>query len=259
MDLRLKSHMIKLLDEGKRLDRRAPLDYRTPLKVEYGISKTAEGSARVTLGDTIVLAGIKLEISTPYPDSPDTGTIMVGAELVPMSSPDYEPGPPSIKAVELARVVDRGIRESKALDFKKLCIKKGEKSWTVIIDLVTVNDDGGLFDVCALAALAALKDTKFPEIVDDVIDYKKKSKKGIELSKSPIAVTVYKEGKHFLVDPTREEEKAIDSRLTITTAEDGTLCALQKGGESPLTTEDISNMFDIALEKAKILRGALNE
>ncbi|MCK5283047.1 MAG: exosome complex protein Rrp42 [Nanoarchaeota archaeon] len=253
----LKSHFIKLLNEGKRLDGRDISELRQPIKVEYGISKTAEGSAKVTMGDTEVLAGVKMEISEPYPDTPDQGTIMVGAELIPLSSPEFESGPPSIKAVELARVVDRGIRESKAIDFRKLCIKKGEKIWILLIDIVTLNDDGNLIDASALAALAALKDAKFPEVKDGAIDYKKKTDKSIDLVKEPIAVTVFKVGNHFIVDPTREEEKAIGTRLTITTTKNNLICALQKSGDSSLTQEDISRMIDIAIEKAKILREAL--
>ncbi|MBR9699043.1 exosome complex protein Rrp42 [Candidatus Woesearchaeota archaeon] len=252
-----KSHIIKLLDNGKRLDGRSALDIRQPLIVEYGVSKTAEGSAKVTCGETEVIVGVKMEMGTPYPDSPDKGTIMVGAELLPLSSPDYEPGPPSIKAVELARVVDRGLRESKAIDFKKLCIEKGEKVWIVIIDIVTINDAGGLFDISALAALAALKDAKFPDMVDGKLDYRNPGKKPVELSKEPIAVTVYKLGKYFIVDPLTEEDKAMDARLTITTTADGTICALQKGGDHPLTEEEVSKMIDIASEKSKEYRKAL--
>ena len=253
----LKTYFIKLLKEGKRLDGRNIDDYRKQLKVEYGISKTAEGSAKVTLGNTEVLVGVKVEIGEPYPDIPDQGTIMVGAELVPMSNPGFEPGPPSIKAIELARLVDRGIRESKAIDFKKLCIEKGEKAWILMIDIVSLNDDGNLLDASALAALAALKDMKFHEVVDGVVDYKKKSKKGLEFEKEPITVTVYKVGSYFIVDPTLEEEEAIDARLTVASLKDGSLCALQKGGDAPLTEDDISKMIDIAVEKSKLLRAAL--
>ncbi len=253
----VKSYLISLLNEGRRLDGRQILDYRQPLTIEYGISNTAEGSAKITLGNTVVLAGVKLEIGKPYPDTPEQGSIMVGAELLPMSNPEFEPGPPSMQAIELARIVDRGIRESKAVDFKSLCIEKGEKSWTVILDIITINDDGGLIDASALAALAALKDTKFPEYKDGVIDYKHKTNVSVELKKEPIAVTVYKVGNHFIVDPTREEEKASDSRLTITTISDGTICALQKGGDYPITDQDIARMMDIAVEKAAILRKAL--
>ncbi len=156
----LRSYLLGLLEKGKRLDNREILDYRKPLTIEYGISKTAEGSAKVKIGDTEILAGVKLEVGTPYPDQPDQGSIMVGAELIPLANPEWDPGPPSLQAIELARVVDRGIRESKAIDFKSLCIEEGEKVWNVLIDIVILNDDGGLIDASGLAVLAALKDTK---------------------------------------------------------------------------------------------------
>src|SRR3989344_9504507 len=194
MNRESKNHIIKLLQSDTRLDGRKPLEFRQPVKVEYGISKTAEGSARVLIGETEVVVGIKMETMEPYPDTPDEGTIMVGAELLPLSNPDFESGPPGIQAVELARVVDRGIRESKALDFKKLCIKKGEKAWMLMIDIITINDAGNLFDASALAAVAALKDSKFPKLEEDKVDYKVKTNKAIPLAKEPISVTVCKIG-----------------------------------------------------------------
>ena len=118
-----------LAKEGKRLDGRGLLDYRQPIQLETGISWTAEGSAKVQIGETVVMAGVKLSLEKPYNDTPDQGGIMINAELLPLSSPEYESGPPGIKAIELARVTDRGIRECHAIDFKKLCIKKGEKIW----------------------------------------------------------------------------------------------------------------------------------
>ena len=106
-----KNHIVKGLNKGVRLDGRKTEDYRE-VELEYGVSKTAEGSAKVKIGDTEVIAGAKLLVGTPYPDAPDTGTLMVNAELLPLSSPRFESGPPSIEAIELARVVDRGIRKS---------------------------------------------------------------------------------------------------------------------------------------------------
>src|SRR3990167_7617811 len=131
----LRSHIISLLNADTRLDGRKLTEYRTPIEVEYGVVKTAEGSARVKIGDTEVIAGVKMEVGEPYPDTPDEGTLIVGAELIPLSNPDFESGPPSIEAVELSRVVDRGLRESHAVDFGKLCIKKGEKVWTILLDI----------------------------------------------------------------------------------------------------------------------------
>ena len=253
----LRKHIIGLLKAGTRLDGRKLNDYRKPIQIDYGVVMTANGSARVKIGDTEVIAGIKLEVGTPYPDNPDEGTIIVGAELLPLSSPDFELGPPGIQAVELARVVDRGIRESKCLDFKKLCITPKEKAWIVVIDLCTINDDGNLFDASSLAALAALKDTKFPHYDGEKIDYSAKTEDSMEIENTPLSVTVIKIGDKFVVDPSSEEEKVVDARLTVASMEDGTLCALQKGGDHPLTTEDIKKMMDIGVEKAKELRELL--
>ena len=126
MNNELRQHIIKLFESDARLDGRKLTDYR-PVKVDVDVTPNAEGSARVKIGDTEVIVGVKVEVMQPYPDSPDEGSIMVGAELLPLSNPNFEQGPPSIQAVELARIVDRGIRESKSLDFKKLCIKEGER------------------------------------------------------------------------------------------------------------------------------------
>src|SRR3989338_7998650 len=140
MHQELRDHIISFLNAGIRLDGRKLTDYRKPIEVEQGVIKTAEGSARVKIGETDVIVGIKLQVGEPYPDTPDEGTIIVGAELLPLSNPDFELGPPGIQAIELARVVDRGIRESKAIDFKKLCIEAGNKIWMVIIDMCPLND-----------------------------------------------------------------------------------------------------------------------
>lgn len=250
----LRDHIIRLFKSDVRLDGRKFTDYRKPIKVDVNVINTAEGSARVMIGKTDVMVGVKAEIMEPYPDTPDEGSIMVGAELLPLSNPDFELGPPGIEAVELARIVDRGIRESKCLDFKELCITKGEKAWTLVIDICTINDGGNLFDASALAALAAIKSMKFPKYEDDKIDYKVKTNKGVNLKELPISVTVIKIGEKFIVDPDSDEEKVIDARLTVASLSDGTLCALQKGGDYPLTSEDIDKMVDIGVEKAKELR-----
>ncbi len=250
----LRSHIISLLEANTRLDGRKLTEYRHPITVEYGVIKTAEGSARVKIGETDILVGVKLEVGEPYPDTPDEGTIIVGAELLALSNPEFEPGPPGIQAIELARVVDRGIRESKALDFKKLCITPGEKIWMVIIDICPINDAGNLFDASSLAALAALKDTKFPAFNGVKVDYKNKTDKKLQLEKTPIAVTVIKIGNKFIIDPGTEEEKVVDARLTVSSIENGTLCAMQKGGDMPLSAEDIGKMLDIGIEKGKELR-----
>lgn len=256
-----KETIAELARLGKRLDGRALTDYRQPIKIETAISWTAEGSAKVQIGDTVVMAGVKLAIEKPYNDTPDEGGIMVNAELLPLSNPEYEPGPPGIKAIEVARVTDRGIREAKAVDLKKLCLIPGEKAWFITIDIITINDAGNLFDAASLAAMAVLKSAKFP-VVDETtgaIDYKHKTSQHLPLLKEPLGVTVYKVNRSLFVDPSSEEEFACEARLTVSSDEKGTISALQKGGSTPLAIADIDKMLDLALEKAKFLRKELTK
>jgi len=115
----MKDHILQLLKEDKRIDGRGLEDFR-PLTVEMNVIEKAEGSALVKLGDTQVLVGIKVDLGEPFPDLPNMGVITTNVEFVPLASPTFEPGPPDERAIELARVVDRGIRESQAIDLEKV-------------------------------------------------------------------------------------------------------------------------------------------
>lgn len=253
MNKEKQDHVIAYLKKNLRFDGRQKEEYRT-IEVETGISNSAEGSARVKMGDTEVLAGVKFELGKPYPDKPNEGTMMVNAELLPMSSPNFESGPPKIEAIELSRVVDRGVRESGAIDYKKLCVKPGELVWTIIVDIVPLNVAGNLFDVSALAVMLAIKDAKFPEIEGDKLNYKKLTKTKIPLVSEPVSITVIRIGDHYIVDPIQDEEEVLDARLTVALTKDNTICAMQKGGELALSIEDIEHMVDIATKKAKEIR-----
>jgi exosome complex component RRP42 len=256
MNQELKNHIKEYLTNGIRYDGRNLHDFR-PITIDVGIIKNAEGSSRVKLGNTEVLAGVKFELSQPYPDIPDEGTIAVNAELMAISSPEFELGPPGQWAVELARVVDRGIRESKIIDTKKLCVRKGELAWMISIDICSLNDEGNLLDAASIAAIAALKNARFPSMKDEKVDYKNLTDKKLTISKTPVSVTVLKIGDKFIVDPTNEEELVIDARLTVATTEEGNICALQKGGDLQLSLDDISAMIDIALAKGNDIRKLL--
>ena len=258
----IKEHVEHLLMKSLREDGRKLGEYRKPLEITYGISsKTADGSARVRIGKTEVVAGVKLEVGTPYPDTADQGNLIVNCELLPLSNPDFETGPPSINSIELSRVVDRGIRESKAIDLKKLCIKEGEKVWVLCIYIYPINDEGNLYDAANLAALAALKDATFPayDAKTGKADYSERTSKKLPMQAMPLAVTVAKIGQHLLIDPTTNEESCIDARLTIATLEDGTICAMQKGGDMELSVEEIDAMIELAQQKSKELLKVLGK
>ncbi len=241
------------LREGHRLDGRG-LDVYRPIVVETNISKNAEGSCRVRIGETEVLAGVKCLPGDPFPDTPNEGSISVSFEMLPIASPDFEPGPPSPFAIELARVVDRGIRESKAVDFAKLCIKSGGKVWIVFVDLYPINDAGNLFDACSIAALKALQETRFPKLDSEMQIVKGEFGDKLKLERLPLECTFVKIGDKILVDPTAEEEKAMSARFTVGVTEDDYLTAFQKGGAGSFSESEIHSCIELAIKKTRELR-----
>jgi len=250
-----KKRITELIASGKRTDGRGLTDYRE-IQIESGVIERAEGSARVRLGKTEVMVGIKVGTGTPFTDVPNKGVLTVNAELVPLASPSFEPGPPGENAVELARVVDRGIRESKAIDLEKLCVESGKLVFVVFIDVYVLNHDGNLIDASAMAALAALINTKmFKYTVEEGKIVKKPGYIPLPIVNYPIAVTFAKIGNKLILDTGLDEEQVMDARLTMTMNKDGSICAVQKGGGSGyFTREELSEATKIASEKTAELR-----
>ncbi|MBS3071150.1 MAG: hypothetical protein A2639_00505 [Candidatus Staskawiczbacteria bacterium RIFCSPHIGHO2_01_FULL_34_27] len=248
------------LESGKRFDGRKPDEFRE-ISIETGVSKNAEGSVRVKIGKTDVIAGVKMEVSEPYPDSPDKGNLVVSAELLPMSSSRYEAGPPKIEAIELARVTDRIVRESKFIDMEELCITKGEKVWTVYIDIYSINADGNLLDAAGLAAIAALRIAKMPKYdkKEEKIIRGEFTDKNIPLKKeTPISITIYKIGNSLIVDPNIEEEDVSEARITIGFC-DGKISSMQKGDPKEISIEEMTSALDITKKLWKKIADKLEE
>jgi len=259
-----KKRIQEFLNEDKRFDARDLKDFRE-ITIETGISKNAEGSAKVKLGNTEVIVGVKIGVTEPYTDSEDSGTLITTCELLPLSSSKYEYGPPKIEAIEIARIVDRGIRESGFIDFKKLCIKKEEKVFSVMIDIYSINEDGNLIDASCLAAVAALLNAKMPKYDEkkEKIKYGELTNKGLPLSEQvPITITSHKIGNKILIDPVSEEEESSEARISLALTKNGKeifINAAQKGGEATLTEQEIEKIVNLAIEKFKELEGKIEK
>jgi len=94
-----RTQLVELLSKGRRLDGRGLDEYRK-LKIKTGVILKANGSAMVTLGNTQVIAGVKVDKGTPFPDTPNKGLLVVGAEVLPLAAAYIEAGPPDESAIE---------------------------------------------------------------------------------------------------------------------------------------------------------------
>ncbi len=250
-----KAQMIELLSKEKRLDNRGLMDFR-PITIGIGVIEKANGSARVQVGNTQVIAGVKIEIGDPFPDTPDKGLLVVNTEVLPLASAYAEPGPPDEDAIELARVVDRGVRESHMIDLSKLVLIPGKKVLAVFVDVNVLNADGNLFDATSYATIASIATSKMPRYYINENGQIKQSDEIIPLPINgiPISVTMARIGDTLIVDPTSEEEAVMDARITLVLDEDGNLCAGQKGQPGTLTFDQVKKAMNIAKVKAKEIR-----
>jgi len=251
-----KSFVTRLVGKGERADGRQ-FDQFREIKIETGVIKTAEGSARVKMGKTEVIVGVKMSVGEPYPDIPNEGVLSVNAELSPLSSPQFEPGPPTEEGVEIARVIDRGIRESKCMQVEKLCIEPNEKVWRVNVDLHVLDYDGNLIDAGGLAAIAALLTTNIPKLDGDKVLYGEVDRP-LEIKDVPIPITTTKISGKLLLDPNLDEQDAAQARITLTSTKDGNFCSIQKGGRGYFTKEEIEKAADLSILKGKELRQLLS-
>jgi len=248
-------YILKLIKRGERVDGRGLLDYR-PIDVILSPIEKAEGSALVKLGRTQVLTGVKLELGAPYPDRPNEGVLQVHAEFVPLASPSFEPGPPDENAIELARVVDRSLREPRVLKLEDLVIEPGRVAWVVFNDIYLIDHAGNAIDAATLSSMLALATAKMPGLLKTDGGYKvDRSVKDRPLPVGNVVSTVTMaiiEGQ-IIVDPTLEEEVIADSILTIAIDEKRRICGIQKRGERGITRAILESAIDIAIEKGSWL------
>lgn len=243
-----KDFLYNLLLKGERSDGRSFEDYRE-ISIERNLISKAEGSALVKLGKSQVLVGIKMQPGEPFQDSPNRGVIITNAELVPLASPTFEPGPPNETGIELARLVDRGVRESKAVDLEALCIVPGKQVWIIFIDVHILDDCGNILDASSLGAIAALLTTKVPASKFGLGDDYPLPVKDI-----PIATTAIEFSDVAMFDPDSDEESIANTKLTVITTADGSICGMQKSGTGVLSPDQVYRIVDIAGEKAKEIR-----
>ncbi|MEM0440298.1 MAG: exosome complex protein Rrp42 [Candidatus Caldarchaeum sp.] len=256
----MKNKVYELLKLGKRIDERDPLAFRE-ISMSTNVVDKADGSALVSLGKTKILTGIKVEVGSPYPDRPNEGVFTVNAELLPLASKSFEPGPPDERAIELSRIVDRVIRESKAIEVEKLSIVPSQKVYMLYIDCYVLDYDGNYFDAAVLSAVAALANTKLPvyRFVNDRIELVPGEKIQVPLRTYPVSVTMGVIRDKIVVDPLPAEEEVADTLVTLGYDSFGYVSAVQKSAPGLLNVEVFKQMVQIGLSKSEELRKRLLE
>ncbi|CAL5350836.1 unnamed protein product [Camellia sinensis] len=239
-----------------RVDGRRPFDYRR-LTIKFG---REDGSSEVQLGHTHVMGFVTSQLVQPYRDRPNEGSLSIFTEFSPMADPSFEAGRPGEAAVELGRIIDRGLRESRAVDMESLCVIAGKLVWAIRIDLHILDNGGNLVDTANIAALAALMTFRRPECTlggedgQEVIIHQPEVREPLPLiiHHLPIAVTFgfFGNDNIVVIDPTHNEEAVMSGRMIATLNTNGDVCAIQKAGGAGVMQNVIMQCLRIASVKA---------
>ena len=273
-----------------RLDGRTPNDRRT-LALRVGTKQTAanattqptaanggraagragdnSGLVEVTLGQTRVIASVTGDIVPPNPNRPAEGFLRFSVSLSPLASPSYSAGSVSATAasdgaVELLRLLERCMRESRCVDTEALCVVAGEKVWSIRCEVSVLDDAGNAADACVVAALAALLSYRRPDVtvlssaagggssvVMHSIDERQPTP--LHLHHTPVCTTfaLFDDGALHVCDPSLDELAVCTSTVSIVVNEWHQLCGMYKLGGEAISVERLLALIAIADAKAQ--------
>ncbi|GAB4822397.1 hypothetical protein N2152v2_009443 [Parachlorella kessleri] len=261
-----KAFIIQALREERRIDGRGPYELRKP-NFQFALD---DSSCTVLLGQTRVMTVITASLEAPYPDRPNEGSVRFMVEFSPMASPAFEAGRPGEEATEVARLIERGLRESRAVDQEALVVVSGRKVWHLRVDIHVLDHQGNLVDACGLSALGALMVFRRPDVTvgggedgQAVTVHSPEVREPVPLSihhlPVPVSFAFFEGGSLMVVDPSLKEEAASSGGLTVTLNLHGELCAVQKAKGVGLPASEIMRCIRVAGQKVEDLTNKLKK
>jgi len=243
----------EFLKENIRPDGRGLNEFRkTFLNIDS--INTADGSALIRLGETMVVCGIKSELAEPTLEDPNKGYFIPNVDLPPLCSSEYLPGPPSDKSQVLSQQVLEYFSNSQLLNLDELCVQTKKLCWVLYADIVCISHDGNLLDAILIALLAALINTKLPvmkvneETGEIVASDKDTFTLNIVNKAVSTSVALFNESL-LLVDPTHEEEDLSNGVITVVMGANQKLVSLYKPGGVAVKDETLRSCIQASINR----------
>ncbi|XP_023694818.2 exosome complex component RRP42 [Paramormyrops kingsleyae] len=248
-----------------RVDGRGCEDYRH-MEIETDVVSNTDGSARVKLGYTDVLVGIKAEIGKPKPAAPDEGYLEFFVDCSANATPEFEGRGGEELGSELSCTLYKVFNNVNSLELRALCIAPREHCWVLYVDVLLLQCDGNLFDAISIAIKAALFNTRIPkvtitegeeggaelELSDDPYDCVR-----LNVENVPCIVTLCKIGHRHVVDATLQEKACSVAGLLVSVTHKGTITCVRKVGGGSLEPESIFEMTEMGKRVGKALHAPL--
>ncbi|XP_004835117.1 exosome complex component RRP42 [Heterocephalus glaber] len=262
-----KVYIVHGVQEDLRVDGRSCEDYRCA-EVETGVVSNTSGSARVQLGHTDILVGVKAEMGTPKLEKPDEGYLEFFVDCSASATPEFEGRGGDDLGTEIASTLYRIFSSRSSVDLQSLCISPREHCWVLYVDVLLLECGGNLFDAISLAVKAALFNTRIPKV--RVLEDEEGSK-DIELSDDPYdcmqlsvenvpcIVTLCKIGCRHVVDATLQEEACSLASLLVAVTSSGVVTCMRKVGKGSLDPESIFEMMETGKRVGKVQHTTLQD
>uniref|UniRef100_A0A915Q171 Ribosomal RNA-processing protein 42 n=1 Tax=Setaria digitata TaxID=48799 RepID=A0A915Q171_9BILA len=250
MDIRLseaeKVFIIHGAQEGLRADGRGPLDYR-PVVVQTGVLATTNGSARVRIGSTDLLIGVKAELANVENVDFYRNRLNFFVDCSANATPLFAGRGGEEFAGELSAALDAAYDNSYVLPDLKRLILSPTHVWKIFVDIVLLQCDGNVIDAAGLGVKAALKDTEISEVIvrpadegkytidlpDDNTVWK------LDISRAPLFVSVNRLGTAKIVDNSLAEEACTRTSVWLAAAPQIVVDTIQnENGESQMRSRN---------------------
>ncbi|KAK8952318.1 hypothetical protein KSP39_PZI002976 [Platanthera zijinensis] len=273
-----------------RSDGRQRLQFR-PISIQTGVIPQANGSARVTLGATVVIASIKAELGKPAPLRPDKGKVVIFIDCSPTAGTMFEGRGGEELSSELSVGLQRcllggksGAEAGAGIDLSSLVLAEGKICWDLYIDGLVISSDGNLLDALAAAIKVcrfiflvrfeisspwqvALSNTGIPKVsviveasAEDQLEVNVSDEEFLQFDTSgvPVIVTLTKVGRHYIADATSEEESQMSSAVSVSVNRHGRVCGLTKRGGAGLDPSVMLDMISVAKHASENLIAVLD-
>ncbi|XP_045820658.1 exosome complex component RRP42-like [Trifolium pratense] len=241
-----------------RCDGRKRLTYR-PIHVETGVIPQANGSARIRIGATEVIASVKAELGKPSLSQPDKGKVFIYIDCSSTAEPAFEGRGGEELSAELSTALHCCLLGAKSgagagIDRTSLVVE-GKICWDLYIDGLVVSSDGNLLDALGAAIKAALSNTGIPSVKvtagaasdeQPEVDISDEEFLQFDTSGVPVIITLTKVGREYIVDATPEEESQMSSAISISVNKKGHICGITKRGGAGLDPSVILDMVSVA-------------
>ncbi|KAK6034598.1 3' exoribonuclease family, domain 1 [Cooperia oncophora] len=209
------------------------------------------------MGETKVLCAVSATLCEPRTTRPNKGFVTVDVDMSPMGNPAQEHNRLGERGLELTRMLELVLRDSRCIDVESLCVRAHKEVWKLRVDVRILDDDGGLLDCASVAAVAALYHFRRPNVTvqpNHTLIHSEYEQALVPLNiyHMPICVSFgfTKSGNVVVVDPTDKESQCLYGCLVIACNKRREVCALHQSSNLILSTSAIEACVKRAMHRA---------